>query len=111
MAELSFSEAKSWEGINVENNMIPTKNSMVTIREEMEDDGKYVLFNADNELILVINQTGKFILDRSDGSKTIGEIIDDITDQFSIPENADIQSVVTDYFKRLSLAKLIVLNS
>ncbi|MGE5342708.1 MAG: PqqD family protein [Candidatus Omnitrophota bacterium] len=111
MEESRDLEAKPLEEISVENYMIPTKNPMVTIREEMEDDGKYVLFNADNELILVINQTGKFILDNSDGSKTIGEIIDVITDQFSIPENADIQSAVTDYFKRLSLAKLIVLNS
>jgi hypothetical protein len=55
--------------------MIPMKNPEVTVREEMEEDGKYILFNAENELILVVNPTGKFVFDNCDGKKTVGQII------------------------------------
>ncbi len=106
--EKTDNEKNPLDTITIENDMIPLQNSQVTIREEMEEDGRYVLFNADNELILVINDTGKFILENCDGSKNIGQIIDEITLQFLIPENIDIPSVVHDYFKRLSLAKLVL---
>jgi hypothetical protein len=111
MTDFTGSEEKNLEGIEIENNMIPAKNPLVTIREEMEEDGKYVLFNADNELILVINITGKFILEDCDGSKNVGQIIDDVTQRFSVPENIDIQSVVRDYLKLLSQAKLVIFNA
>jgi methyltransferase-like protein len=93
--------------IAVEESMIPIKNQEVTIREEIEEDGKYILFNAENELILVINPTGKFILENCNGERTVGDIIKNIRENFTIKEDMDLTSIVKEYFSTLLLAKLV----
>ncbi len=91
----------------IEETMVPAKNPEVTVREEMEEDGKYILFNAENELILVINQTGKFILDNCDGEKTVGQIIGDIETDFSLKDDMDLPSIVKEYLSTLLKAQLV----
>lgn len=86
---------------------VPIKNPEVTIRDEMEEDGKYLLFNAENELILVINSTGKFILDNCDGEKNVRELIQMINNEFSIKKDIDLTLVIKDYVELLYMASLI----
>jgi hypothetical protein len=91
----------------VEETMVPMKNPEVTVREEMEEDGKYILFNAENELILVINPTGKFILDNCNGEKSVGQIIKDIENEFTVEETTDLSSIVKGFVAILVKGKLV----
>lgn len=93
--------------IVIEESMIPIKNREVTIREEIEEDGKHILFNAENELILVINTSGKFILDSCNGEKTVGEIAATIENDFAVKKDIDLIEVVKTYLSTLLLAKLV----
>jgi len=97
--------------INIVPLTIPLKNPEVTIREEMEDDGKHILFNGENELILVTNATGKFILDKCDGEKNVGQIIAAIENHFSVDGEIDLDEVVKGYLQTLYNAKLIKINT
>ena len=89
--------------------MIPLKNPGVSIREEMEEDGKYILFNAENEFILVINPTGKYILDSCDGKKSIAAIIEDIKNNYAIDRDLDLSTIVKEYVSLLLKAGLVTL--
>lgn len=86
------------ESILIEESMIPIKNPGVTIREDIEEDGKHILFNAENEVILVINPTGKFILENCSGKKTVGEIVKNIEEVYTLKEDVDLTSVVFEYY-------------
>lgn len=99
------------ETVVIDQSMIPTKNPDVTVREEMEEDGRFVLFNAENELILVINATGRYILSSCDGSKTVGRIMDDIKTEFTVAESMDLDAVVKEYMALLVKGKLITMKS
>lgn len=90
--------------------MIPVRNTGITVREEMEDDGKYILYNAENELILVLNPTGKFILDNCNGKKTVMQIAGDIGKHFTVPDDIDLLPIVKDYISTLSDAKLVAMK-
>lgn len=94
----------------VEETMIPIKNPEVTVREEIEEDGRYILFNADNELILVINPTGKFILDSCMGEKTIAQIIKDIKSNFTVNQDTDLSAVVIGFISTLLKAELVTIK-
>lgn len=94
----------------VEDMMIPVKNPGVTVREEMEEDGKYILFNEENELILVINPTGKFILDNCDGYKTVDGIVTDLENEFTVKEDIDLSGITKEYISTLLLAELVKLK-
>ncbi len=91
----------------IEDTMIPRKSPEVTVREELEEDGKYILFNAENELILTINPTGKFILDNCTGEKTAAQIITDIENRFTVNEDIDLSTVVKNYLSLLLEAELV----
>lgn len=95
------------EAMVIENEFIPVKSPDVSIREEIEDDGKYVLFNAENELILMINATGKFILESCDGTKNVKEIIDYIEKSFRFVEDIDLTPVVKTFLTTANKTKLI----
>ncbi len=90
--------------------MIPIKNPTVTVREEMEEDGKYILYNADNELILVMNPTGKFIMEGCDGKKTVAQMIGDIENHFTVQDDIDLSAVVKGYISTLLKAKLVTIK-
>jgi hypothetical protein len=107
MAEITEnSQVQETPGV-IENTMIPVKNPGVTVREEMEEDGKYILFNGENELILVINPTGKFILDNCDGEKTVDQIVTELRDAFTVKEDIDLSSITKKYVSTLLLAELV----
>lgn len=89
---------------------IPIKSPEVTIREEMEEDGKYILYNGENELILVINPTGKFILDSCNGKKTVAQISKEIEKNFTVKEDMDLPSVTKAFLSTLLKAELISLK-
>ena len=89
---------------------IPVKNPEVTVREELEEDGKHILFNSENELILVINSTGKFILDNCIGEKTVEQIVKDIQSNFIVDKNIDTTSVTKEFISILIKAKLVALK-
>jgi hypothetical protein len=95
------------EPIVIKDSMIPIKNSEVTIREEMEEDGKYMLFNEENELILVINSSGKFILENCDGEKSVTQLIEDIENNYSVNEDIYIPEIVKNFMGTLLKAKLV----
>jgi hypothetical protein len=95
--------------IFIDDMTIPIKNPEVTVREEMEEDGKYILFNAENELILVTNPTGKFILDKCNGSNNMGQIINDLESEFTINEDVDLPTIVKEYVMILLKAKLVTI--
>jgi len=95
--------------IVIEESMIPTRNPAVTIREEIEEDGKYVLFNTDNEFILLLNSTGKFIFDNCDGKKSVAQLVGDIKSSFIVGEDLDLPSVVKEFIGILVKARLVLL--
>lgn len=96
--------------IAIEEIMTLIKNPEVTVREEIEEDGKYILFNPENELILVINPTGKFILENCNGEKTVGQIIKDIENGFTVKEHMDIPPIVKGFISTLLRAKLVTIK-
>jgi hypothetical protein len=93
--------------IVIEDACIPVKKSEVTIREEMEEDGQFVLFNAENELILVINATGRYILSKCNGEKSVGGIIEDIKKDFAVKEDIDISKVVKEFVSLMLKGELV----
>lgn len=93
--------------IVIEETMIPIRSPEVTIREEMEEDGKYMLFNAENELILVINSTGRFILDNCDGEKNVAQLVEAIEKKYIINDGINMLVIVKSYIGTLLAAKLI----
>jgi len=93
-----------------EDSAVPVKNPDVTVREEMEEDGNFILFNSENELILVINPTGKFILDNCDGEKSVNQLVADIKEKFSVSEDMDLAGVVGGYLETLHKAQLITVK-
>lgn len=82
------------------------KNPEVTIREEMEEDGKYVLFNAENEIVLIINATGRFILEKCNGI-TVGQIVKEIEKAYNVLEGVYLLGVVKTFLATLIDAKLV----
>jgi hypothetical protein len=110
MAEMIENNQEQETSMVVEETMIPMKNPEVTVREEMEEDGKYILFNAENELILVINPTGKFILDNCNGEKPVGQIVRDIENEFTVKEGIGLSTIVKDYVSTLLKAKLVTMK-
>lgn len=94
----------------IEDTLVPVKNPEVTVREELEEDGKYILFNAENELILTINPTGKFILDSCTGDKTAAQIVKEIENSFTVSEDIDLSTVVKNYLSLLLEAELVTLG-
>lgn len=104
MIEEEKSEQKT---MIIDNMAIPRKKPDITVREELEEDGKYILFNAENELILTINPTGKFILDNCTGEKTVAQITTDIGNYFNVNEDIDLLTVVKNYLALLLEAELI----
>lgn len=107
---MSEEEKLEQKTVNIDDMTIPRKNPDVTIREELEEDGKYILYNAENELILTINPTGKFILDNCNGEKTAAQIIVDIGNSFTVNENIDLSTVVKNYLSLLLEAQLIAIG-
>jgi hypothetical protein len=99
------------ESINIEEDMVLVKNPAVTIREEIEEDGKYILFNSENEFILVINPTGKYILENCRGDKTVTQIVQDIKNEFTIKEDMELATVVKGYMVNLLKGDLIRIKS
>ena len=93
--------------ISIDEMTILIKNPEVTVRDEVEEDGRYMLFNAENELVLIINATGKFILDNCDGKKKLIQIIEKIKDEFTLKDDMDLINVVKEYATVLLKAKLI----
>jgi len=91
----------------IEDTVVLVKNPGVTVREELEEDGKYILFNAENELILTINPTGKFILDNCTGDKTAAQIVKEIENSFTVSEDIDLSTVVKNYLSLLLEAELV----
>lgn len=104
--EENMVETEQMNPFGVEENTVLEINPEVTIREEIEEDGRYVLFNAENELILMINPTGKFILDSCTG-KTVGEITADIKKSFTLKEDIDVMNIVKTFANLLLKAKLV----
>ncbi len=95
------------EPIVIEESMVPIKGPDVTIREEMEEDGKYMLFNAENELILVINKTGKFILDNCDGKKNVAQLTEAIEENYAVSEDMCLPEIVKGFVATLLKAELV----
>lgn len=110
MTEMVENSQGKGDSIVINETEVPAKKPGVTIREEIEDDGKYILYNAQDELILVTNSTGKFILDRCTDEKTVGQIINDIENEFSIKEDIDMPAIVKSYVSTLLKANLISLQ-
>lgn len=98
------------ESIVIEETMIPIKSPAVTIREEIEEDGRYMLFNAENELILVINSTGRFILNSCDGEKNVAQLIETIEKKYTVNDDMDLVEIVKSYIKTLLSAELIAIK-
>jgi hypothetical protein len=55
----------------------------------------------------VINPTGKFILENCNGKRTVGEIVKNIEEVYTLKEDVDLTSVVKEYFSTLLLVKLV----
>lgn len=102
--------AKAEKAVLIDDMTIPRKKPEVTIREELEEDGKSILFNAENELILTINPTGKFVLDNCTGEKTAAQIVKEIENSFTVDEGIDLSTVVKDYLSLLLEAELVTLG-
>lgn len=94
----------------IEDYMIPVKKNGITIRDESEEDGKYMLFNANNEMILVINNSGRSILDLCDGQNTVGRIIEIVKQQYNVPDEIDLSSTIRKFVSTLSRGDLIAID-
>ncbi len=98
--------------IVLEGHMRPMMAESVTIRDDEEEDGQYILFNAEKEVILVINATGKYILQSCTGAKNISQIIADIKKEYQANEQeVDLDAVVKNYLEILLKGQLIEIKN
>lgn len=65
--------------------MYPEQNPELIIRQE--EDGKYLVFNRENQVPLVLNSTSHTILHLCDGSHDLDEIRDALIRDFDIGDS------------------------
>lgn len=79
------------------NSTIPIRSYGVNIRHEPESDGMHLVYEPQDDLVFLMNTTGKLIFDLCDGRKTIQEIANCIEQMYSIPEGTDVAGAVRAY--------------
>ena len=90
----------SGEQLSISAEMMP-RNTGATVREIAEDDGRHLLYEPEHELLLLINSSGRAILDLCDGKRTVGAIIQVIQDRYEAGENMDVRAEVLRYLRIL----------
>jgi hypothetical protein len=81
--------------------------SAVEIRDEREDDGRYVLYDPEREVVLAINSPGRAILGLCDGRRTVREIISALQECYEVPPTLDLRAEVLRYIDTLSKTGLL----
>lgn len=95
------------EPLAIDDNTILTACPEVSIREEAEEDGKHLLYEPENENVFLMNATAKRILDSCDGHKTVAQIVEDLAQQYEIPEGVNLRAVVVDHLTTLLVVKIL----
>src|SRR3972149_6779570 len=90
----------SGEQLSISAEMMP-RNTGATVREIAEDDGRHLLYEPEHELLLLINSSGRAILDLCDGKRTVGAITQGIQDRYEAGENMDVRAEVLRYLRIL----------
>ena len=62
----------------------PQKNPDVILREE--EEGKYLVFNPENDLPLIMNETSHFIWNQCDGTKDFDAIKSLLSQQYQLTQ-------------------------
>jgi pyrroloquinoline quinone biosynthesis protein D len=83
------------------------RNPEVTIREETEEDGRFLLYEPQREALLVMNPTGKAILELCDGHRTAHEIVEELKKGFETPPDIDMQEEVERYLAILLKTNIV----
>jgi hypothetical protein len=86
----------------------PSKASRVAIREESEEDGKFLLYEPDSEAVLLMNGTGKRIFELCDGQRNVSEIAVELAQEYRVPDEVDLSAVVGKYLT--VLARMHIVN-
>lgn len=72
-----------------------------------EEDGA-LLFDPDNDSLRLLNETGAFIFENADGSRTVGQLIDALAKEFG-EAREKVAEEAGEFFKEL-LAKELLLE-
>lgn len=89
-------------------NEIYTRNPVVVLREEFDDWA--VLYNPDNADAVGANPIGVDIWKRLDGTKSVGEIVTEIKQEYrNVSESADAE--ISDFIEKLVKRGLIGISS
>lgn len=90
----------------VSDDRIP-QNTGATVREEAEDDGRHLLYEPEQELILLVNRSGRAILELCDGRHTVGAIVREIQSRYELKAEVDLHAEVVRYVRVLWATGLV----
>lgn len=86
------------------------KNPDVILREE--EEGKYLVFNPENGLPLIMNETSHFIWSQCDGQKDFEAIKALLSQQYALAQTKvtaeELGTIVQDHLVLLEKAKLLL---
>lgn len=91
----------------LESTLKPQQKASVRVRSDAEEDGKYLLYEAERESLLLVNGTGKEILALCDGTRSIAEICDSLKSCLSVPPDVDLNEEVSRFLFILSRANIV----
>lgn len=75
----------------------------------MQLKDRILLYNNTDCQVIWANESGKSILDKLDGNKSISGIICEISEEYDLPENV-VETYVNDFIEHLILNKMVVLK-
>src|SRR5690242_1361376 len=100
-------EGQEWIPFIVEDGMVPTKCSDVCVREEVEEDGLHLAFEPRSDTVLMMNATAWAIFDLCNGARTVGEIVQQLSQTFAVPHEVNIQDGVRKYLAVLRARQFV----
>ena len=66
-----------------------------------------MLYNNEDCEVICANETGRTILDKLDGKKTINEIIVEISVEYDLPETV-VEEYINDFIEHLAMNKIVL---
>lgn len=94
----------------VDSSRKPHRKPQVIVRQQPEDDGMYVVYDGENETVLLLNSSGKVVWDLCDGQRSVNEILAAIAAKFMIPEGTASEAELCKFLLILMKANLVELR-
>ena len=85
------------------------RNTGASVREEAEDDGRHLLYEPNQELLLLINGSGRAILELCDGRRTVGAVVAELESRYDPRDGVDLRGEVLRFLRTLRDTGLVMM--